>query len=250
MAQWIPDPQGRQEVEKVSKNLKLPVWQPWYKGKFRDFWNEVWGKIDDSYGLLKTLADGKVSKTGDTMTGQLEIKINPQHTADFLYLYRNNDKIASLGGGADDFFIHNSVANTTLQMKNNGYAFYPALNLETISKEVVGAINEVLRTKEPKITKKSGFNLEKSDSITLNDTNKLATSRAVNLLNDKKIDKTTTSNLTFSREGYGERMKFVAKNNSPTFMSFYKEGTRKAFFGFATSSEEDNNKVGGNINKI
>lgn len=52
MAQWIQDPQNRPEVEKVTERLKLPVWQPWYKGKFREFWNESWGKIDDALSVL------------------------------------------------------------------------------------------------------------------------------------------------------------------------------------------------------
>ena len=53
MAQWINDPQGRLEVEKVTKELKLPVWKANYKGKFRDFWNELWDKIEDYCLKLK-----------------------------------------------------------------------------------------------------------------------------------------------------------------------------------------------------
>lgn len=53
MAQWIEDPQGRPEVEKVTKELKLPVWKANHKGKFRDFWNELWDKIEDYCIRLK-----------------------------------------------------------------------------------------------------------------------------------------------------------------------------------------------------
>ena len=53
MAQWIEDPQGRPEVEKVTKELKLPVWKANHKGKFRDFWNELWDKIEDYCIKLK-----------------------------------------------------------------------------------------------------------------------------------------------------------------------------------------------------
>ena len=53
MAEWIEDPQGRAEVEKVTKELKLPVWKANYKGKFRDFWNELWDKIEDNFLKLK-----------------------------------------------------------------------------------------------------------------------------------------------------------------------------------------------------
>ena len=43
---FINDPQGRQEVEKVSRRLKLPVWKSICKGEFRKWWNEWWDKID------------------------------------------------------------------------------------------------------------------------------------------------------------------------------------------------------------
>lgn len=49
--------------------------------------------------------------------------------------------------------------------------------------------------KEDVITKKTGFNLEKSDSITLDDTDKLATSKATKMLNDKIIAETTRSKI-------------------------------------------------------
>nr|DAX62606.1 MAG TPA: hypothetical protein [Caudoviricetes sp.] len=53
MAEWINDPQGREEIEKVTKELKLPVWKANHKGKFRDFWNELWDKIEDYILKLK-----------------------------------------------------------------------------------------------------------------------------------------------------------------------------------------------------
>lgn len=43
---FINDPQGRQEVEKVSRRLKLPVWKSICKGEFWKWWNEWWDKID------------------------------------------------------------------------------------------------------------------------------------------------------------------------------------------------------------
>lgn len=96
MTQWINDPQEREEIEKVTKELKLPVWKANYKGKFRDFWNELWDKIEDGY----------------------------------------------------------------LRLKEN------------------------IAGKEPTILKKSGFNLDKTDSFEEDDTNKLATAKALKKLND------------------------------------------------------------------
>lgn len=59
MAKWIEDLQGRLEVEKVTEELKLPVWKANYKGKFREFWNECWEKIEDSFLKIKKSNEGK-----------------------------------------------------------------------------------------------------------------------------------------------------------------------------------------------
>nr|DAR28175.1 MAG TPA: hypothetical protein [Caudoviricetes sp.] len=59
MAKWIEDPQGRLEVEKVTEEIKLPVWKANYKGKFREFWNECWEKIEDNFLKLKKSNEGK-----------------------------------------------------------------------------------------------------------------------------------------------------------------------------------------------
>lgn len=59
MAKWIEDPQGRLEVEKVTEEIKLPVWKANYKGKFREFWNECWEKIEDSFLKIKKSNEGK-----------------------------------------------------------------------------------------------------------------------------------------------------------------------------------------------
>ena len=67
MAQWIEDPQGRLEVEKVTKELKLPVWKANHKGKFREFWNELWDKIEDYCLKLK---EGS-KKTDDRLNSAL-----------------------------------------------------------------------------------------------------------------------------------------------------------------------------------
>ena len=68
MAKWIEDPQGRLEVEKVTEELKLPVWKANYKGKFREFWNECWEKIEDSFLKLKKSNEGKEPAIEDKQT--------------------------------------------------------------------------------------------------------------------------------------------------------------------------------------
>ncbi|MDY4010799.1 MAG: hypothetical protein SOY60_03930 [Fusobacterium gastrosuis] len=59
MANWIDDPQGREEVEKVTQELKLPILKPNAKGKFRPWLTEVWGKIEDYLINLKNIANSK-----------------------------------------------------------------------------------------------------------------------------------------------------------------------------------------------
>ena len=78
MAQWIEDPQGRLEVEKVTKELKLPVWKANYKGKFRDFWNELWDKIEDYVVKLKGDTEKKSEGLNDRLVSALG-----KHDGDF-----------------------------------------------------------------------------------------------------------------------------------------------------------------------
>ena len=78
MAQWIEDPQGRQEVEKVTKELKLPVWKANHKGKFREFWNELWDKIEDYILKLK----GDTEKNSKGLNDRLVSAVG-KHDGDF-----------------------------------------------------------------------------------------------------------------------------------------------------------------------
>lgn len=78
MAQWIEDPQGRLEVEKVTKEMKLPVWKANHKGKFRDFWNELWDKIEDYVVKLKGDTEKKSEGLNDRLVSALG-----KHDGDF-----------------------------------------------------------------------------------------------------------------------------------------------------------------------
>ena len=78
MAQWIEDQQGRPEVEKVTKELKLPVWKANHKGKFREFWNEVWEKIEDYILKLK----GDTEKNSKGLNDRLVSAVG-KHDGDF-----------------------------------------------------------------------------------------------------------------------------------------------------------------------
>ena len=78
MAEWIKDPQGREEIEKVTKELKLPVWKANHKGKFRDFWNELWDKIEDYILKLK----GDTEKNSKGLNDRLVSAVG-KHDGDF-----------------------------------------------------------------------------------------------------------------------------------------------------------------------
>ena len=78
MAEWIEDPQGREEIEKVTKELKLPVWKANHKGKFRDFWNELWDKIEDYILKLK----GDTEKNSKGLNDRLVSAVG-KHDGDF-----------------------------------------------------------------------------------------------------------------------------------------------------------------------
>lgn len=78
MAEWINDPQSREEIEKVTKELKLPVWKANHKGKFRDFWNELWDKIEDYILKLK----GDTEKNSKGLNDRLVSAVG-KHDGDF-----------------------------------------------------------------------------------------------------------------------------------------------------------------------
>ena len=78
MAEWIEDPQGREEIEKVTKEIKLPVWKANHKGKFRDFWNELWDKIEDYILKLK----GDTEKNSKGLNDRLVSAVG-KHDGDF-----------------------------------------------------------------------------------------------------------------------------------------------------------------------
>ncbi|MBL0720992.1 MAG: hypothetical protein JJV88_00230 [Sulfurovum sp.] len=61
-------------------------------------------------------------------------------------------------------------------------------DLKTRADGTESNVTDLQNDKENNIVKKTGFNLDKSDSLTLDDSTQLATSKAVKLVNDKAID--------------------------------------------------------------
>lgn len=209
---FIDDPQGREEVEKVSRRLKLPVWKEFCKGDFRKWWNEWWDKIDtfaeeiealeiktgtglegggnltknrtldlkkatrtelggviignslnynEATGVIdatdiKEELKGKVSKTGDdvtgnlTMSGQAPIEINTTYFSGAwrrgIQYLKSGQVIGNIGAfgtgsGLDYLFLSSGNGNDEIMVKN-GDAVIKSNRLQTIKKEVVDGINE------------------------------------------------------------------------------------------------------------
>ena len=105
------------------------------------------GDADD----LKREIDGKVSKSGDTMTGVLTVKaggITISHDSNPALRVQSQDGRTYLGffGYDNDnknTSVSNEKANISLRLYDNGNAAIDANNLATNSKEVVTAINEL-----------------------------------------------------------------------------------------------------------
>ncbi len=218
----------------------------------------------------KILNEGKLSKNGDTMNGQLKIAIDSKRGADSVLLYRDGVWVGTFGAGADDFFIANAQSHKTIQLKNNGECFYPADNLPTEAKEVVGAITELknnklekgnyggtaqdlkrdIDSKEPSIVKKSGFNLEKSDGIAYDSGDTLATSRAVKRAYDKGIEALDVANTKLNKTDKAESSKVADKLSSPKTISLSGDVSGSATFDGSSNSTINTTLNGIDASKI
>ena len=97
-------------------------------------WTE-WQKI-----TLSSELDTKVSKSGDTLTASLTI--DSENRANYeIKSSKNNGAFGH--DGSDYIYIKNRISGKSIILRNDGNAEYPANNLDTTSKEVVGAINGV-----------------------------------------------------------------------------------------------------------
>lgn len=122
-------------------------------------------KIESKIKETKKTADGKVSKSGDTMSGGLIVKDSQNpftalYTRDMLVggfargykVSIDGKSVAEFGVRGDDrvekyVYIGTSWENARLLLRNNGDSQLKANNLETASKEVVAAINELNNNK-------------------------------------------------------------------------------------------------------
>lgn len=97
------------------------------------------GTYSGNASNLKAEIDGKVSKSGDTMTGVLTISGSKYPEVIF-----NNIELAAVGYSVDDKSAHLRAARGTgLKIYEDNTATLRADNLNTKNKEVVAAINEL-----------------------------------------------------------------------------------------------------------
>lgn len=145
MAQWIQDPQYREEIDEVTQELKLPVYKASAKGKFRNWFKESWNKIEDYLVSLKQ---------------SLQEQINGKEPSFYKKSGFNLEK-----------------TNLTENDSNKLFTAKGALDL-------FNRLTSLISEKEPKISKLSGFNLSKSDADDLDSSSTLATSKAVKKVKD------------------------------------------------------------------
>ena len=137
MANWIEDPQNREEIDKVTKELKLPIYKPNAKGKFRPWLTEVWGKLEDYLLKLKTTINGKEpafnKNTGFNLNKSDEINLsNSNILATSMAVKKVNDiatskepKIEKLSGfnlnKTDNFNENDSNKLASIKAVNEAY---------------------------------------------------------------------------------------------------------------------------------
>ena len=160
-------------------------------------------QAQSSANNAQSTADGKVSKSGDRIDGHIVMNM-PSDGHSMIRLeggqYGSGDIFCG-GAQGNSVNFYNSRTGNRLSFRDDRKTHIDAENLNTQSKEIVSAINELNSGKENKIDKKSGFNLDKSDSATSNSSNTLATSLAVKTAYDKASQAQSTADGKVSKNG-------------------------------------------------
>lgn len=89
---------------------------------------------------LKNEIDGKVSKIGDTINGVLTINNN---TSNQLKIAMNSVIKGEVDAHPDGIILYNNKSKQHLKLFDNGRVYIGANNLDTETKEVIGAINGI-----------------------------------------------------------------------------------------------------------
>lgn len=93
---------------------------------------------------LKAEIDGKVSKSGDTITGTLNINMEGK---DKVVLKSKGTTDGVVGSDTDGVIVENSKSGKSIRLDNDGVGIYPSTSLKTEAKDLSGAVNELLDSK-------------------------------------------------------------------------------------------------------
>ncbi len=108
------------------------------------------GGYNDTAQTLKNEIDGKVSKNGDKINGRLSIVSDNNN---IVVTNKSNTSSYAFGllGDGQNAGIYDLKNNNKLAMFNDGTVIMDAKNLQTNSKEVITAINEIIPSKEDQL---------------------------------------------------------------------------------------------------
>ena len=115
--------------------------------------NNLQTSAKDVVGAINELNSNKLSLSGGTMRGHADmLKLDTSKASDSAYIKFLNNGVEKgwMGKGSsstDSIAIHNSTSNKGMTFRHDGSTLIDATNLKTTSKEVVGAINELLTSK-------------------------------------------------------------------------------------------------------
>ena len=93
---------------------------------------------------LKSEIDGKVSKSGGTITGTLNINMEGK---DKVVLKSQGTTDGVVGSDTDGVIVGNSKSGKSIRLNNDGVGIYPSTSLKTEAKDLSGAVNELLDNK-------------------------------------------------------------------------------------------------------
>ena len=187
--------------------------------------------------------NSKFNVTGGDLEGNLTIKKDGLKTFKFIDSATNDYGEITCDGGTGDMYIKNRRSNKTILMDVSGNTTIDANNLQTSSKEVIGAINEL---KEVKLNKQS-------ERLTTTAKDVIG---AINEINAKDVDTSTlvkktgdtmTGSLTVGDNSHNSKLRVVGisdnlalatPNDEANYIAFVKNNAgstvRKGYVGFGS----------------
>lgn len=112
--------------------------------------DEINQLIPDNIGVrVEALEGNRVLRSGDTMTGTLNINVKGK---DKVVLKSEGAIDGVIGSDADGVIVGNSKSGKSIRLNNDGVGIYPSTSLKTKAKDLSEAVNELLDNKLDKGT--------------------------------------------------------------------------------------------------